>query len=168
MDKIIFRFLKHFLIGFLLIVLEFYVYSNFTLFAKQQLVIYLVAFYLSILSYQDETKEYLFQNQILAICLGITYGLTATVSSVLMVVFFVFIVTYITLFTSRGANYIMFINLLVMYLIFFTVRIFYFEYALNTKFDFYDLYIKNFILVGLFNSVIAYVLVLTNKKIKKS
>ena len=129
---------------------------------------YFVAFFLILLSFQDTTKEYLYQNQVLAITLGILYGLSATVSSTLMVIFFLFIVTYITLFTKKGSNYVFFINILFMYFTFFIFRVFYFEYVLDTNVDFYDLYIKNFMLVGIVNTILAYFLVLTNKKIKKS
>ena len=70
MDKIILRFARNLIIGIVLISLEFYLYNTFPFFAKQQLVIYFVAIFLILLSFQDTTKEYLYQNQILAITLS--------------------------------------------------------------------------------------------------
>jgi hypothetical protein len=159
--------LKIYLIGLLLIILEFEIYTFFTFFAKTQLLIMIVTFYIARIGYKDIDGQKIYRNQILAVILGITYAMFTDVSATLYALFFYAIVTYMTKYARHDSWYILFFAINLMYFLFFGIRIMYFIFMQDIVFDFYNIIVTNLFVLTIVNSIICYFVARKKPKQKK-
>jgi hypothetical protein len=159
--------LKIFLTGMTLIVLEFELYTFFPFFAKTQLLIMFVTFFLARIAYKDREIKYLYRNQILAVMLGIIYAMFTDVSPTLYASFFYAIITYMTKYARHDSWYILLFSINVMYFLFFASRIIYFVFMQDIVFDFYNIIITNLFVLTIMNSLLCFFIARKKPKQKK-
>lgn len=159
--------LKIYLIGLLLIIFEFELYTFFSFFAKTQLLIMFVTFYLARIAYKDIDAQNIYRNQILAVMLGITYAMFTDVSATLYALFFYAIVTYMTKYARHDNWYMLFFAVNVMYFMFFGIRILYFIFMQDIIFDFYNIIVTNLFVLTIVNALICYFIARKKPKQKK-
>jgi hypothetical protein len=156
-----------YIIGLLLIILEFEIYTFFPFFAKTQLLLMFVTFYIARIAYKDLENKYIYRNQIIAVMLGITYAMFTDVSPTLYALFFYAIVTYMSKYASHESWYILFFSINLMYFLFFGIRIMYFIFMKDIVFDFYNVIVTNLFVLTIVNSIICYFIVRKKPKQKK-
>ncbi len=168
MDRLIWSFVKKYFFGVILIIIEFTLYTNVPMLVTQQLILLLVTFYLARISYLDEEGKDLKMHQVLAVTLGFTYGLFATVSMEINAIFFYAIVTFITKYGRVDSKYFVFTYIILLYFIFFAIRIFYFSYQHEPAVNMYDYFIKNLLVATAINSILCFIIMIKKKKTEKN
>lgn len=156
MDNKYIRFIAYLIFGVFLIVLEFVMYNYFDILAKNQLLIMLVAFFLARIAYKDIDHERIVSHQILAITLGMIYGMFTNTNPAMYALFFYAVTTFMTKYARNDNLYMTYVAVTAMYFTFFVIRVGYMTYMHGVSFDVVDIIIKNILLVTFINASICY------------
>lgn len=156
MDNKYLKLLLCLFIGVFLIVIEFVMYNYFDVLAKNQILIMLVTFYLARTAYKDIDHENIIFNQILAITLGMIYGIFTSTNPAMYALFFYAVTTFMTKYARNDNLYMTYVYVTAMYFIFFVIRVLYMTYMHGVAFDFLDIIVKNILLVTIINGSICF------------
>lgn len=153
-----------FVIGFLTIISETFLYTHFNFFVTTQLTIPIIFIFVCMLAVIDVDDSNVSRNSVIVVLLGIIYGISFNMSSVFYAIILYFVYNIFNKYIKTFEIYFIYFFVSVMYFLYYLNRIFYFIIIENIYTNFFDLSIKNLIIPTFINSLIFLVVYIVCKR----